>query len=81
MAFMLHNFGVKPMIMLFILNVLLKPRFLVSQYLFSICRKGKVYGSLLQMEKKRLPETEGEGAMSSENSSRNSPPETLPLLK
>ena len=43
MAFMLHNFGVKPMIMLFILNILLKPRFLVSFLLvsiYSICRKG-----------------------------------------
>ncbi|CAF1921943.1 unnamed protein product [Brassica napus] len=36
---------------------------------------------LTKMEKKRLPETEGVRAMSSENSSGNSPPETLPLLK
>nr|VDD27459.1 unnamed protein product [Brassica oleracea] len=35
---------------------------------------------LTKMEKKRLPETEGVRAMSSENSSGNSPPETLPLF-
>ncbi|KAG2301120.1 hypothetical protein Bca52824_029771 [Brassica carinata] len=34
-----------------------------------------------KMKKKRLPETEDEGAMSSESSYGNSPPETLPLLK
>ncbi|CAH8313201.1 unnamed protein product [Eruca vesicaria subsp. sativa] len=37
---------------------------------------------LTKMEKKkRLPETEDEGAMSSENCSGNNPPETLSLLK
>ncbi|CAH8313199.1 unnamed protein product [Eruca vesicaria subsp. sativa] len=36
---------------------------------------------LAKMEKKGCPETEDEGAMSSENSFRNSPPTTLSLLK
>ncbi|KAL0692060.1 hypothetical protein Bca4012_059240 [Brassica carinata] len=40
-----------------------------------------ILASQLKMKKKRLPETEDEGAMSSESSYGNSPPETLPLLK